>query len=108
MGILERVADKDTVFVVLEYHFFLQYYTTYTIDGRGNFVTVKLSDVLVTFRTVVVALILVESKIELCSMLDDCHVERRKQHVVLVVEFRHGYHEQSVILARVAVNNSGT
>ena len=75
------------------------------VDGCWNLVTVKLANVLVTFRTVVVALILVQAKIEFCPMLNDCTVERGKQHVVLVVEFGNGYDKQTMVLADVAVDN---
>jgi hypothetical protein len=108
MGIFKRIADEDTVLIVLEYHLFLKDYTTHTIEGGWNFVTVKLSDVLVTFRAEVVALILVKAKIELCPMLDDCHIKRRKQHVILIIQFGNGYDKQSVILTRITVNNRGT
>ena len=108
MGIFQCIADEDTVLIMLEHHFFFEDYTTHTIEGGWNFVTVKLSDVLVTFRAEIVALILVEAKIELCSVLDDRHIKRRKQHVILVIQFRNGYDKQSMILARVTVNNRGT
>jgi hypothetical protein len=41
-------------------------------------------------------------------MLHDGTVERRKQHVVFVVEFRNRNDEQSVILSDVAIDNRGT
>ena len=53
---------------------------------------------------VVVALILVESEVELCPVLNHRTVERRQQHMVFVVEFRHGNDEQTMVLARVAVD----
>jgi hypothetical protein len=59
----------------------------------------------VTIRTVVVALILVESKIEFCTMLDDGHVKRTQQHVVFVVQLRNGNDQQTMILSDVAVYN---
>jgi hypothetical protein len=39
-------------------------------------------------------------------MLHNGAVERREQHMVLVVEFRHGHNEQSMILSDIAVYNS--
>ena len=108
VGIDQRVADEDAVLVVLEEELLLQNHATHAVDGSWNLVTVKLTNVLVTLRTVVVALILVQAQIELCTMLNDGAVERREQYMVLVVEFRNRYDEQTVILANVAVDNRGT
>ena len=85
MGVNKCIADKDAVFIMLEDHLFLQEYTADTIKRGRHFVTIKLTDILMTFGAVVVALILVETEVELSSMLDNCRVERRKEHVVLVV-----------------------
>jgi hypothetical protein len=57
----------------------------------------------VTLGTEVIALILVESEVELCSVLDYRTVEGREQDVVLVIELRHWHHKQAMILARVTV-----
>ena len=56
-----------------------------------------------TIRAEVVALILVESEIELCTVLNNRAVERRQQHMVLVIEFWHGNNEQTVILTCVTI-----
>jgi hypothetical protein len=103
MGILQGVANKDTVLIGLEDGLTLQDDTSHAVDGGGYYVTRKLTDVLVTLRAEIVALILVESEVELCSVLDDRTVERREQHMVLVVELRNGNNQQTVILARVTV-----
>ena len=104
VGILQRVADEDAVLVGLENRLALQNHTTHAVRRRRNKARVELTDVLVSFRTEVVALILVEAKVELRTMLDDRAVERRQQHVVLVVKLGHGHYKQTVVLARVAVN----
>ena len=60
---------------MLEDYLLLQNHTTHTI-GRCRYETgVKLTDVLVSVRTEIVALILVESQVEFRSVLDDCAVE---------------------------------
>ena len=64
---------------------------------------VKFTDVLVSIRTEGVALILVEAQVEFRSMLDYRTVERREQHMVLVVKLRYGNNQQTVVLARIAV-----
>ena len=107
VGILERVANQNAVLVVLEQKFLLQNDASHAIDGGGNLVAVKLADVFMPLRAVVVALILVQAEVELCAVLHHRAVERGEQHVVLVVELRHGHHEQSVILADVAIDDGG-
>jgi hypothetical protein len=36
-------------------------------------------------------------------MLDYRTVERRQEHMVLVIEFRYRYHQQTMVLTRIAV-----
>jgi hypothetical protein len=103
MGLLQRVADKDAILIGLEDGLTLQHYTAYTVDGGRHQTGIKLTDVLVSLRTEVVALILVEAQVELCSVLDDRTVERRQEHMVLVVNLRYGYNQQTMVLARITV-----
>ena len=105
VGVVECVADKDAVLVMLEHHFLSENDAANAVDGGRHLVAVELADVLVPLGAVVVALILVEAEVEFSSMLYDCHVERRQQHMVLVIQFWDGNHEQAVVLARVAVDN---
>jgi len=58
----------------------------------------------VTARTEMSTGILVQAQIELSTMLDDRGIERREQHVVLVVQLGHGHHQQAMILAGVAIH----
>jgi hypothetical protein len=62
----------------------------------------------VSVRTEIVALILVESQVEFRSVLDDRTVERRQEHMVLIVELWYRNNQQTVILARVAVHKRRT
>ena len=75
MCINKGVTDKDAVFVVLEHHFFLQNNATYAVECCRHFVTIELAYIFVTFRTVVVALILVQTEVELSTMLYNRGVE---------------------------------
>ena len=75
MCILQRITDQDPVLIMLEHHFLFQDYTTNTINGGRYFVTIKFPDVLMSFRTVVVALILMESQIEFSTMLNNGNIE---------------------------------
>ena len=108
VGIYQRVADKDAVLIMLEHHFALKDYATDAIQRGGYFVTIKLTNILMTLGTEVVALILMEAQVELGSMLYHCHVERRKQYMVLVIELGNGHDKQSMILASVTLYHGGT
>ena len=57
-----------------------------------------------TLGAVVVALVLVESEVELGTVLNNRTVKRREQDVVLIVQFRYGNNEQTVVFSGVAVN----
>jgi hypothetical protein len=92
MAVKKGITNQEAVFVCLEDYLLLQYHSSHTIDGSWNLVTVKLANVLVTLRAVVVALILVESQIELSTMLNNCNIERTKQYMVLVIQFWNGNH----------------
>ncbi len=101
--VIEGVSDEESVFIMLKDNFFSEYHTTNAVGGGGHLVAIKRLDILVAHGAVVVALILVQTEVESCSMLDDTTVERREQHMVFVVEFRHGNDKQTVVLACVAV-----
>ena len=75
MGILQSITDQDAVLIMLEDDLLLQDDTSYTISGGRHLGGIKLTDVLVSVRTEIVALILVESEVELSTMLDDRTVE---------------------------------
>ena len=105
MCINKGITDKDAVFIVLEHYLFFQKHTAYAVECCGHCVTIELSDIFVTFRTVIIALILVQTKIELGAVLNNGGVERREEHMVLVVEFRYGHDEQAMILARITIYN---
>ena len=47
-----------------------------------------------------------QTKVELYSVLDHATVQRRQQHMVVIVESGHRNHEQTVILACVTVHES--
>ena len=51
------------------------------------------------FGAVVFSLIFVEAEVELSTVLDDGLVERGEKHVVLVVQFRYGDDEQTIVLS---------
>ena len=55
-----------------------------------------------TLRAIILALILMQSEVELCAVLDYRFVERGKQHVVFVVNLGYGYDQESVIFSDIA------
>ena len=103
MGVDQCIANEDSVLISLEDGLLLQDDTTHAVGGCRNEAGIKLTDVLVSVRTECVALILMETQVEFCSMLNDRTVERRQQHVVIVVEFRYGNNQQTVVLSRITV-----
>ena len=61
-----------------------------------------------TFGTVIVALILVETEIKLRPVLDYSWVERRQKNMVLIVKFGNRHNQQTMILASITVNDGRT
>ena len=104
MGILQGIAYEDAVLLLLEDDLFLQDDSSHAIGGGRHLAGIKLTNVLVSLRTEIVALILVEAQVELRSMLNHRAVERRQQNVVLIVQLGHGNNKQTVVLARIAVD----
>ena len=105
MSIHQSVANDDAVLEVLEHHLAFQDDASHTIDGCGHLERIKLADVFVSARTEVVSVVLMQTEIELGSMLNDSSVEARQQNVVLIVEFRHRHNQQTMILSCIAVHN---
>ena len=103
MGILQSIADQDAVLIVLEDDLLLQDDTSYTISGGRHLSGIKLTDVLVSVRTEIVALILVKPEVELSTVLDDRTVERGEEHMVLVIQLGYRNNQQTMVLARIAV-----
>jgi choline dehydrogenase-like flavoprotein len=107
VGVVECVAYQDTVFKMLEDHLLAQDDTSDTVDGGGHRVAAELADIFVSVGTEVVALVLVQAKVELRTVLDDSAVERREQHMVLIVQAGDRNDKQPMVLAGVAVDNRG-
>ena len=72
---------------MLEHHFLLQNDASHTIQCGRNLIAIEFTDVLVSHRIVVVALILVQSKIEFSAMLNHRNIERAQEHMVVIVQF---------------------
>ena len=73
--IYQRITQQHTVFVVYEYNFLTQNDTTHSEGRSRNFITFKLTDVLMSIRAEVIAIILMQSQIELSTMLNHRFIE---------------------------------
>jgi hypothetical protein len=62
----------------------------------------------VSVRTEIVALILVESQVKFRSVLDDRTVERRQEHMVLIVKLGYRNNQQTMVLTGIAVYEGRT
>ena len=105
MGIEKRVTNQDAVLKMLKYLLLLQDDTTDTVDCCWKFLPLARANVLVSVGTIDIARILVETKIELCTVLDDGLVERRKENMILTIQLRNRNYQQTVILTRIAVHD---
>ena len=76
MGVEERVANVKAVNRRVKRDFLTENHAANTVGPSGHLFPFKRGDVLVSFRAVIVALVLVDTKVEFCSVLYDCFVER--------------------------------
>ena len=76
VGIDQRVADEDAVFMVNENLLFAEDDASHAVSGCRDVLAVKLTDVLVAVGAEVPAAILVQAQVELGPVLDDRLVQR--------------------------------
>ena len=76
MAVYQGIANQNAILIMLEYNFLFQDNATYAIKGSWHFITIKLTNVLVAHRTIVVALVLVQAKIKLSAMLNYRNIQR--------------------------------
>ncbi len=101
----QSVADQDAVFVLDEDFLLGENHPPDAIGGAGHTLAVKLAYVLVAVWIVYATLVAVQPQVEWGAVLDDRLVERRQQHMGVVVSVTQGHNQQSVLFAGVAVNN---
>ena len=75
-----------------------------SIDGARNYFTIELTDVFVTIRTEIIPFVLLNSKIELCSVLIHRFVQRGEQYMIRIIDFGQRNYQLSMIFAGVAIN----
>ena len=105
MSFQQRVSDENAILMMFKYFFLLQHHSTCTVNGSRNFFTFKLSYILMAIRAIVVTLILMKAHVKLSTMLDNRFIQRRQQHMVFVIQFRNGDNKQSMVFARIAIND---
>ena len=108
MGIDQGITNQNPIFMMYENLFFTKDDTSYTIGSCGDIFTVELSNVLVSVRTEVVPLILMQPQVELRTVLNYSFIQRRQQHMVFIIKVGDRYHQQTVIFACVTIYNCCT
>lgn len=98
MGLEQRIADVEAIIIRAESNLLLQKDAPDSIDPRRHLVPLERKNVLMTLRAVVLALVFVQAEVKLGAMLNNGLVKRREQHVVFIIERRHGNNHQAVIL----------
>ena len=78
MRIDQRIAYKDSIFVVLKHNLSLQNNSAYTVNNCWNLITNKLTDILMPIGAIGITMVFVETKVKFCSMLHDCDIQRRQ------------------------------
>ena len=75
MGIEQGVADVETEGGGIVGNFLFQQHAAYAIHPSGHFLPLETYYILVTLRAIILALILMQSEVELCAVLDNRFVE---------------------------------
>ena len=107
MSIEEGIAYEETVALLSEHHLFLQADTAHAEHPRRSFVPREAFYVFMALGAEIVSDVLVETKVELRTVLYDGLIERGEQHMILVVQRIYGNNEQAMILADVAAYERG-
>ena len=58
MCLYKRVSDQDSILMVYKNFFFGKEYSTNTVSCNRNFLTIKFTDVFMSFRAKIISLIL--------------------------------------------------
>ena len=104
MTVNQRIADQNSIFIMLEDYLFLEDHTTHTVKCSRHLIAIKLTNVLVAQRTEVVALVLMQTKIEFSTMLNHRNIQRTQEDMIVIVQFRNRYNQKSVVLTDITVH----
>ena len=103
----QRVLDHDLIVRAGEDHLLRQDHSADAIDGPWDGVHRVFADVLVTVGAETSAFILVKAKVEFGAVLDHGLIERREDHVVVIVQIWLRHDQQTVVFPRVAIHDGG-
>ena len=92
MAVDQGVTDDDAVLEMLKHLLSLEDHAAHSVERGGHLERIEFSDVLVTSGSEVVTAVFMQSQVEFCTMLYDRGVQRREQHVILIVQLRHRHH----------------
>ena len=108
MGIDKRITNQNTVLMMYKNLFLTEDNASHTVSCSRDVLAIKLTDVFMSVGTEVIALIFVQSQIKLCTVLNYRFVQRREQHMILIVQVGDRNHQQAVIFACVTIYNRCT
>ena len=92
MAVDQGVTDDDAVLEMLKHLLSLEDHAAYSVECGGHLERIEFPDVLVTTGSEVVTAVFMQSQVEFCTMLYNRGVQRREQHVILIVQLRHRHH----------------
>ena len=74
MGIFQSILYKYLLFLIDKNTFFFEYNTSNPKRCSSYYIYFKILDILVSFRVIAIALKLMDTKVKLAIMLNDCFV----------------------------------
>ena len=108
MCLEQRIAQQNMALIMLEDHFLFQQHAAHAINGCKNLLVTELTDIFVSVRAEMIAIILVYAQIELSTVLNDRNVQSTQQHMVLIIQLWHRDYQQAMIFSSIAVYNCRT
>ena len=69
MSINQRITNKDSIFKMLKNHFLFQHHSAHTVNRCRYFIAIECLDILVAFRTKIIALIFMKAEVKSRTML---------------------------------------
>ena len=108
MGIDQGVTNQYPVLMMYKNFLFAENNASHTVSSCRDMLAIKLTDILMSVRTKIISLILVQSQVKLCTVLNHCFIQRRQQHMVFIIQVGNGNYQQAVIFACVTIYNRCT
>ena len=108
MGIDQGVTNQNPVLVMYKNILFTEDNTSHTVGSRRDMLAIKFTDILMSIRTKVISLILMQPQVKLRTVLNYRFIQRRQQHMVFIIQVGDRNHQQAVIFACVTIYNRCT